>query len=98
MSSFVIGLFYSDDIYKKYDFSFNDISNTDFEMPYLYFLRKCFACQLVYNTVYEDNYKRWRYYKLLTSNVLIDLGDYSDTDVLCEMRENDHFEMMMSFG
>ena len=91
----VFDFLYSEDIYDKYFFAFDELcADRRLFEAYLFFLKSAYHAQLIWNTGYWFFYKKWRYLKWAIAACLSDGRNYSDDDILEAMKSNDHYDMV----
>lgn len=95
--SVTLGVFYNEDIYHSYWFEYDALINQGVFNVYLKYLEKCYEAQLVWNPSYFFEYKTWRYLKLLMIES-IQSNKIDDTKIIQLMKENGHYERLISEG
>ncbi len=95
--SVTLGVFYNEDIYQSYWFEYDALINQGVFNVYLKYLEKCYEAQLVWNPSYIFEYKTWRYLKLLMIES-IQSDKIDDTKIIQLMKENGHYERLISEG
>ena len=95
--SVTLGVFYNEDIYHSYWLEYDALINQGIFNVYLKYLEKCYEAQLVWNPSYIFEYKTWRYLKLLMIES-IRSNPIDDTKIIQLMKENGHYERLISEG
>ena len=97
--SYVFCVMYDEDIYHKYEYSYENLSaDTKLYYTYMRFAKTVFKSQLEWNREYWFFYKKWRYLKLYLASVLYADSIVDDHKILEEMEQNGHYESVYADG
>lgn len=97
--SYVFCVMYDEDIYHKYEYSYENLSaDTKLYYTYMRFAKTVFKSQLEWNREYWFFYKKWRYLKLYLASVLYADSIVDDYKILEEMEKNGHYESVYAEG
>ena len=91
----IFGILYDEDIYNspQYIPESLDLADRRTRDAYLLFLQNTYLAQLDFNAAYDFFYKKWRYFKLLLTTILLNWGvDCDDGFILAAMRQYDHYD------
>lgn len=97
--SYIFGVMYDEDIYHKYEYSYETLSADDgLYYTYMRFATTVFEAQLEWNRDYPFFYKKWRYLKLYLAAVLYSDCIVDDHKILEVMEQNGHYDSLYSEG
>ena len=97
--SYVFVVMYDEDIYHKYEYSFEKLSvDAGLFYTYLRFAITVFNSQLEWNREYPFFYKKWRYLKLYLATVLYADSIVDDKKILEVMEKNGHYDSLYTDG
>ena len=93
--SYVSGVYYNDEIYKRYSFDYRAFKNKQDQVSIAAFLRKTFIAELVYNASFDFFYKRRRYLKLYITDVIRSEGPSDAAEIISVMKAHHHEELVL---
>ena len=91
--SYVFRVLYDQDIYNKYEFSYEEVrGDRGLRTCYLKEQYSAFCAQLEWNRDFPFFYKKWRYLKQYLAQFLYREGPFDDRKILSRMRNYGHYE------